>query len=336
MPKPWYTIKAAAEGSDVAEVSILEAISPWYGVDAKSFLTEFRALKASKVRLFLNSPGGSVTEALAIFNGMRATGKQIEVVVLGIAASAASYIAMAGDKISMPRNTLMFLHNPIGGVYGNAEEMRDYADVLDKMGVMLTATYAKRFKGEEAVLQQFMKDEALLTADECLKYGLCDEVTDEITATAEFDVDSLPPEARKVFEASAARIAQPPADPAPAALAPTLAEQISKAAADAGLAEFTAHFGGLATIEAAQARIAEAREMVALGKMFERPADVAAMIRAGKPLADARAELAETLAAASPQVKTTPSSKSAAGGPALDYSPTAIWRDIHAMKQKQH
>lgn len=329
MPKPWYSIKAAAEGSDVAEVSILEAISPWYGVDAKSFLTEFRALKANKVRLFLNSPGGSVTEALAMFNGMRATGKQIEVVVLGIAASAASYIAMAGDKITMPRNTLMFLHNPIGGVYGNADEMREYADVLDKMGTMLTATYAKRFKGEEAVLQQFMKDEALLTADECLKYGLCDEVTEEITATAEFDVDSLPPEARKVFEAAANRV-----EPQPAAdQGKTLAEQIVEAAAAADLADYATVFASIDSLDAAKARMTEAREILALGKVFEQADAAAALVREGKPLAEARKALAETMAAADKPIKTAPSSKSAQGAPVLEYSPSALWDEIHAMKK---
>ena len=90
MPKPWYSIKAAAAGSDTAEVSILDVISPYYGVNAQTFLAEFRALKEPNVKVFINSPGGDVVQSLAIFNGMRASGKNITAHVLGIAASAAA------------------------------------------------------------------------------------------------------------------------------------------------------------------------------------------------------------------------------------------------------
>ena len=333
MPKPWYQIKAASEGSDTAEVSILEEISAWYGCNAKSFLTEFRALKAKNVDLYINSPGGSVIEALAIFNGMRASGKNITVHVLGIAASAASYIAMAGDKVVMPKNTLMFLHNPINGVYGNAEDLRDAADDLDKMGGMLAATYAKRWKGDEKALADVLANESLLTADECLEYGLCDEVVDEIKATASFDVGMLPPAARAVFAASAA-ITPPIVEPAAPDTA--MADQITAHAKASGLEAFAAVFAlapEAATIDGARALIETARQVKSLAAAVGMADQADALIRSRKTVAEARAALAATYAASDIQIDSTlPAPKKSAAAAATDYSPTNLWAEIQAMK----
>jgi ATP-dependent Clp protease, protease subunit len=330
MPKPWYSIKAASEGSDTAEVSILEEISAWYGCNAKSFLTEFRALKAKNVDLYINSPGGSVIEALAIFNGMRASGKNITVHVLGIAASAASYIAMAGDKVVMPKNTLMFLHNPINGVYGNAEDLRDAADDLDKMGGMLAATYAKRWKGDEKALADVLANESLLTADECLEYGLCDEVVDEIKATASFDVDTLPPAARAVFAASAVAAVTPPAPVIDAALA----DQITAHAKAAGLEAFAAVFAlapEASTFDGARALIETARQVKSLATAVGMADQADALIRSRKTVAEARTALAATFAASDIQIDSTlpAPKKGAAAAAATDFSPSALWAEIN-------
>lgn len=330
MSKSWYTIKAAAEGSEVAEVSILDYIGMW-GVNAQDFLREFRALKASTVKVFINSPGGSVFEALAIFNGMRASGKTVEVHVLGVAASAASYIAMSGDKIVMPANTMMFVHNPINAVYGNAEELRAAADVLDKIGESLLATYRKRFKGEEEALQKLFADESYLTAAECLEYGFCDEVSPEITAEAKFDVDSLPEAVRKVFEGARAQPKAPVLPETP------LAAQVKDAAEAAGLGEFAAYFAVRSdTIEAAQAAIREASGIVSLCKVAGVEM-AASLIRAGKTLAEARVEVAEARAADDEEtfVDSKPRQPKGSRADQTDFNASTIWAEIKAAKQPQ-
>lgn len=339
MPKPWYSIKAAAEGTDVDEISILEDIHPWFGCNAQTFLREFRALKANTVRVYINSPGGSVIEALAIFNGMRATGKKIEAHVLGIAASAASYIAMAADKIVMPANTFMFLHNPEAPAHGNADELREVADTLDKMAVSLTATYAKRWKGEEKALALFLRDEPLLTAAECLEHGFCDEVIDEMPVTASFDIDALPPAAREAFEAAAAKHRAPAAPeqkPAAPVVDAALADQIAAAARAAELEPYIAVFATDPTatsIEAAQRLIASAREVKALAAHAGLADRADALIRGRKSVDEARAELAEVLAStdAKTRVDTTSKVKPAAGA-AVDFSPMNLWAEINALK----
>lgn len=332
--KNWYSIKAAVAGSDTAEVSILSEIGMW-GVNARQYLAEFRAIEAPNVKVFINSPGGSVVEALAIFNGMRATGKNIEVHILGIAASAASYIAMAGHKIVMPANTMMFIHNPINAVYGNAEDMREMADILDKFGSILTDTYAKRFKGEAKVLDQLLAAESYLTAAECLEYGFCDEVVDEITATALFDVDRLPENVQALFKAKAA------AAPAPAPVdvpAESLADMVAALTKDAGLERFAPIIvtdPTVTTLETATAAVTAAREIVALAKHAGRPDDAEALVRSRKTLPEARKALADALAEAdaalqvdtSAQPKQLQTPRSDAG-----YSPRSLWAEIHAMK----
>lgn len=329
--KNWYTIKAAAEGSDVAEVSILDYIGGW-GVDARSFLTEFRALKASTVKVFINSPGGSVFEALAIFNGMRATGKTIEIHVLGVAASAASYIAMAGDKIVMPENTFLFIHNPINGVYGNAEDMREMADVLDKIGASLTATYSRRWKGTEQELADAMAAETYLTAAECLEKGLCDEVTPAIMAEAAFDVEALPEALRAVF-AKAAKAAN---DPAPSARPSMVEIERLCAGLDREIVAALALDGKLQTAEAVTAAAAEAKEVIALCKMAGVTAEATAHIRARKSLADVRAQIAAARATEDEAIviNTAQASKNVqASEKSTAIDTHALWAEIQAMKK---
>lgn len=339
MPKPWYSIKAAAEGSDVAEISILEDIHPWYGCNAKSYLAEFRALQGDKVKMFLNTPGGSVTEALAMSNGMRATGKKIEAHVLGIAASAGAFLAISADRCVMPANTFMFLHDPETGVHGNADELRDVAGDLDKIGDSLMAVYAKRWKGTPEALEQLLKDEPLLTAAECLEYGFCDEVIDGPEVTASFDLDMLPPAARKVFDAVTAKKPAPEPAPAPAA-DPAFADVIAAAAKAAGLEKYTAIFvtdPEASTPQKATALIERARNVVALATHAGLADRAEALIRGRKSMDEVRAELCAELSEADikNRVDTARRSGPAPGdaAAAADVNPTSLWAAHLAAKK---
>ena len=129
--KSWYTIRARASGT---EVLIYDEIGA-YGVTAKGFLAELGALPDdAAIDLRLNSPGGSVFDAVAIYNALKRHEGTITVWIDGIAASAASYIAMAGDTIIMPENAFLMIHDPSGLVMGTAEDMRSTAEALDKAG----------------------------------------------------------------------------------------------------------------------------------------------------------------------------------------------------------
>ena len=136
--RSWYAIRARAEG---AEVSIYDEIGA-YGVSAKSFLDELGALPDDgPLTLRLNSPGGSVFDAVAIYNALKRHTGPVSVWIDGIAASAASYVAMAGDEVVMPENAFLMIHDPSGLVMGTADDMRAMAEALDKIKGSLVAGY---------------------------------------------------------------------------------------------------------------------------------------------------------------------------------------------------
>ncbi|AVP67324.1 hypothetical protein C7H75_04785 [Prescottella equi] len=114
--REWYTIRNADTTDTPAEVLIYDEIgsSWWGGVSAKSFAKDLSAVEATDITVRLNSPGGDVFEGIAILNALRNHKARITVYVDGIAASAASFIAMAGDEIVMCRNAEMMIHDAWG------------------------------------------------------------------------------------------------------------------------------------------------------------------------------------------------------------------------------
>lgn len=137
----------------------------------------FDGIKSDKIDLHINSFGGSVFASVSIFNYLNALNKDITVYIDGIAASGASIIAMAGNKVIMPKNTQMMVHRASCFAYGNCEDLRGLADTLEKLdNATVFETYKKRFKGSDDELRDLITNETYLSADECFENGLCDEV----------------------------------------------------------------------------------------------------------------------------------------------------------------
>lgn len=315
--KTWFTVKASADDS-IAEVTIFDEIGFW-GVTARQFVEQFRAIKQNDVRLVINSPGGNVMEALAIFNAIVASGKNVTGKVMGVAASAASYILMACNRIEMPANTFLWVHNPEGMVYGNADEMEAAASDLRKMQESLTATYAKRWKGKPEALLDALKAETLFTAAECLANGFADEVLPEMIVTASFDLDrQLPAPVQALF-----RKATPPDTP--------LAEQIVALATEAGLSEFGATFAvTCASVDEARRAIEAAREVRALCTVMKLPdSEFADFVNARLPLPEVRAAInAKRLATAAQNIDTSPPATPPASRAAQGPRYTAQWAQV--------
>jgi ATP-dependent protease ClpP protease subunit len=138
----WYAINRK-ENTDEAEISIYDEIGA-YGVNAEDFVRDLKAITASRINLRLNTPGGEVFDATAIYNALIEHPARIDVHIDGVAASAGSYIAMSGDEIRMADNAYMMIHNAQGGVVGEAEDMRKYAEVLDKMNDNIAGMYDRK------------------------------------------------------------------------------------------------------------------------------------------------------------------------------------------------
>ena len=147
MPKPHnpFSIRAAAGRDDATEVFIYGEIGEsWYDetVAARTFVQELAAIDSDVIIARINSPGGSVTDGMAIYNALRRHPATVHVEIDGLAASAASMIAMAGDTVSMASNALLMIHAPWGGAWGNARDLRQFADVLDKHAEAMAQAYA--------------------------------------------------------------------------------------------------------------------------------------------------------------------------------------------------
>jgi ATP-dependent Clp endopeptidase proteolytic subunit ClpP len=185
----WYEIKNKA---DKAEVWIYDQIGEdWWtggGVTAKNFQKELSAVKASQIDLHINSPGGEVFDGIAIYNLLKNHPATVTTYIDGIAASIASVIALAGDRVVMAENALYMMHMPSGMAMGNAETMRSFADVLDKVAGTMIGTYAAKSGKDEAEISAMMSDETWMSSDEALSAGFVDEISGkmELAACARF------------------------------------------------------------------------------------------------------------------------------------------------------
>lgn len=136
---------------------------------------------ASEIRIYINSYGGSVFEGTAIYNQLKRHPAHKTVYVDGFACSIASVIAMAGDEVVMPRNTMMMIHNMWSCVCGNAAELRKAADDLDIINDAGRQAYLAKAgdKLTEQKLAEMMDAETWLTAAQCVEYGLADRLADQ-------------------------------------------------------------------------------------------------------------------------------------------------------------
>lgn len=173
--KPWYEIRAKAD-SDAAEVMLYAEIGGWFGMTAEDFANDLAGVKAKNLTLRINSPGGSVFEGLAIYNALKLHPANVTARVEGLAASAASFIAMAGDTVQVCRGSMMMIHDAMGVGIGNSAEMRDLADLLDKCSDNIADLYAGRAGGTVDGWRDAMRAETWYSAREAVEAGLADEL----------------------------------------------------------------------------------------------------------------------------------------------------------------
>lgn len=136
---------------------------------------------AAQINVYINSYGGSVFEGTSIYNQLKRHPAHKTVYVDGWACSIASVIAMAGDEVVMPRNTLMMIHNMWMYTSGNAEQLRKAADDLDTINASGRQAYLAKAGGKlpEDKLVELMNAETWLTAEQCIELGLADRYAEE-------------------------------------------------------------------------------------------------------------------------------------------------------------
>lgn len=176
--KSWFNMSAK---NGTAEIDIFDEIG-MFGISAAVFKAQFDDLGDIKnIGIKMNSPGGDVIDGFAIYNLLNESKANVEVVIYGYAASIASVIAMAADKITMHENTFMMIHNPWMYTMGSSEDLRKDADLLDKMkanAITAYRTHAKDLSDDD--ISKFMDDESWFTAKDAKTYGLSEETLEPL------------------------------------------------------------------------------------------------------------------------------------------------------------
>lgn len=213
--KSWYEIRSKAGG--VAEIYIYDVIGDW-GITAQQFVNDCKEggiFEASAIDLHIHSPGGDVMHGFAIFNTLSRLKAKINIWVDGIAASMASMIVcLPNATVHMPENSWIMIHKPWGGMAGDSDEMREYAEWLDRNESLMLNAYVNKTGLPREELEAMLKAETWLNGSEAVAKGFADLLEPELQAAACVNANKLKdyhkmPEAINALFKPRAEIQQP-------------------------------------------------------------------------------------------------------------------------------
>ena len=258
----WYSLKAQ---NGNAELMIYDEIGGW-GISAQQFARDLQNLgKIGTLTARIHSPGGDVFEGMAIYNMIKGHPAHKVCYIDGLAASMASVIAMAFDEVIMPENAMMMIHKPWGGTLGDADDMRKYADLLDKVEGNLVGAYQQKTGLPEEELHALLAAETWLTGREAVAKGFANTLTDPLHMAASLnskrlkDFTNMPQALKDLFapQGNGAHPTPAPAAPVAAPAAQVPAQPDPAAVHAAAIAFNTARMNGINTAFAAFPQLAE-------------------------------------------------------------------------------
>ena len=173
------------QGEGGVEILVYDVIDPWYGVSAKGFSDAIANIGTTPLTVRLNSPGGDVFEGRAIASMIRALPGPTCCVIDGLAASAASTIAVAANTLEMAVGSFLMVHQSWVLTMDNATGLRSMADLLDKIDQSIAADYAAKCGCTQAEAIAWMQAETWFTAEEALACKLCDAIDSAAEEAAE-------------------------------------------------------------------------------------------------------------------------------------------------------
>jgi len=187
LDKPdWYKIENVSD--DETQVLLYDYIG-WPFNSAEEFVKMLAEIKQPKVTIRINSLGGDVWDANAIFNAIKAHPSKPITRIESLAASAASYIAVAGYKKQAYKNTMLMIHEPMTGLYGNQYEFREVADILEQISGNMIDMYADNTNIGKREIKDMLKVETWMTAKAAKEKGFVDEIIEAgKPVKAEFDL----------------------------------------------------------------------------------------------------------------------------------------------------
>lgn len=248
----WYQLRAAARGE--VDLMLYGDIGAW-GISANQFARDLKALgDVSQINLHIHSPGGDVFEGMAMYNLLKNHPARIVGYVDGLAASMGSVVLMAADTTKCPANAMIMVHKPWGIQGGDADEMRRYADLLDKVEDSLVAAYTSKTGLSVDEVKALLAAETWMTGAEAVELGFADELVESMDTFAKLnsqrmqDFNKMPETFKNLFEPRGSVVLPVATPPAPVALTPeqimaqgVAAEAGRQTAIRAAFAPFAAH-----------------------------------------------------------------------------------------------
>lgn len=180
----WSPVRAAAH-DDERTLNILGPIGESWdgtGITDRLVASVLRRMGAGPVTVNINSPGGDYFAGLAIYNQLREHDGAVTVNVVGIAASAASMVAMGSDTLRVARAGFLMIHNAWGVVIGNQNDMRDAADIFEQFDKAAASVYAVRSGNDRDQIQKWMDRDTFFSGEDAIEHGFADALlaSDEI------------------------------------------------------------------------------------------------------------------------------------------------------------
>lgn len=179
-PRSW-SIKQQGQDATVYVYDVIGGL--WGGVDAQQFAKDLAAIDAQNISLRINSPGGDVFDARAMATALSQHPAKVTAYIDGWAASAATTIAMAADRIEIAQGGFFMIHNAWAFAVGNKTDLLDLAAVLEKIDQGIAADYVAKTGAELSQVVDWMNAETWFTAEEAVANGFADAVM-EATAKA--------------------------------------------------------------------------------------------------------------------------------------------------------
>lgn len=174
--RPWF--RMAAGPSDTV-VHVYDMIGGYDGVNALEFVKQINDVTTKSITMHINSGGGDVFDAIAMHAALINHSAKVNVVVDGVAASAASFLAMAGDTVAIEKPARMMIHDASGLTIGNEADHREMADLLGQVSDTIAGIYADRAGGDVKTWRNAMRTESWYTAPQAVEAGLADQVLND-------------------------------------------------------------------------------------------------------------------------------------------------------------
>ena len=180
-----FEIKNVSPGE--SEIYIFGEIYNYDKNSAEEFKRQLDTIpQENKIKLCVNSPGGDVFQAMAIYNLIKPISDRVSCEIVGIALSSAAWLGLSSEKVVMRKQSLMMIHNPTSGAYGDEDEMKKSLNRLDKVKNLIVGILVEKSGKSEEEIIKMMSEETWFTAQEALEAGFVDGISEE-----EIEIENL-------------------------------------------------------------------------------------------------------------------------------------------------